>query len=723
VNDQLDKQADGNNDDDLLAEVRRYLELCEKADGENRQKALDDLRFLSGDQWPQRQRALRESTGRPVLTINKLPTFLHQVTNEQRLNVPGIKTHPINDASEDDSQVLQGAIRAIEYRSNASVAYNRASNSAAAIGFGYWRLVVDYESPKSFNQEIRFKSIRNPFTVSFDPLSEEPDGSDQGRCLISTKMPRDEFKRQYPKATVTQEALPNERLLNWLSELEVRVGEYYRIEHTTETLVQLPDGTAEWADVLDKQGVMWKDEDGKPLTQTRESDRQRVMLYKLTALEVLERTEILCDWIPVFPVWGDEIDIDGKVVRSGLIRHARDPATMYNYWMTAATEEVAMRTKTPYIGAEGQFEGYEEDWETANTVSKPYLEYKPVTIDGNLAPAPQRQPMADIPAGILQMAMHANDNIKATTGLFDSSLGARGNATSGVQERAQQQQGSLANFHYADSLRATVKQCGRCLASMLPNYYDATRIIAIMGEDESMRAAKINPPLDPQTGKPAIDPTTGKPHEGVDLTKLQAEVTVTAGPSYTTMRQEAVDSMVEVGGKWPKLLDVAGDLFVKNMDWPGASEIADRIKRTMPPAVTGETEGDDMIPTPQGPVPVAQAPQLIAQLMQQLQQCQQMLEKSGLTKAQIDAATKLQINENDNAAMVQVETLKNERAAADSQVRSQAITDAAQIAAEAKRDVAELTGLVQLLVAKLQPPPALAADVAADLAEDDTPAG
>jgi hypothetical protein len=363
----LDKQAPGNDDEAVLAEVQRYLELCEKAEGDNRQKALDDLRFLAGEQWPERQRQMREATGRPVLTINKLPSFLHQVTNEQRLNVPGIKTHPINDASEDEAQTLQGVIRAIEYKSNASVAYNRASNSAAAIGFGYWRLVVDYESAKSFNQEIRFKSIRNPFTVHFDPLSEEPDGSDQTRCLVSTKMARDEFKRQYPKAEVTSGTLPGMHITYWLDDLTVRIGEYYRIECTEETLVQLPDGTAEWAKELDSKGVDYTG------AMTRQSERRRIMLYKLTALEIIERTEILCDWIPVFPVWGDEIDIDGKVVRFGLIRNARDPATMYNYWMTAATEEVAMRTKTPYIGAEGQFEGYEDDWESANTVSRPYL--------------------------------------------------------------------------------------------------------------------------------------------------------------------------------------------------------------------------------------------------------------------------------------------------------------------------------------------------------------
>lgn len=648
----------------LLAEVVQYFELCERAEGENRAKAIEDLRFLAGEHWPEQQRRMREISGRPCLTINKLPTFLHQVTNEQRLNVPGIKTHPINDASEEDAQTLQGVIRAIEYKSNASTAYNRAGNSAAAIGFGYWRLVVDYESPKSFHQEIRFKSIRNALTVHFDPLSEEPDGSDQTRCLLSVKMSKSEFQRQYPKASTTSTALPGEKTLNWLSEHEVRVGEYYRVECTEETLVQLPDGSAEWAKVLEEKGVDYTG------AKTRKSDRRKVMLYKLTAHEVLERVQIMCDWIPVFRVIGDEIDIDGKVVRFGLIRNARDPSMMYDYWMTSATEEVAMRTKTPYIGAEGQFEGYEDDWEMANNVTKPYLEYKPVTIDGTLAPAPQRQPMADIPAGVLAMAMHANDNIKATTGLFDSSLGAKGNATSGVQERAQQQQGSVSNFHYADSLRMAVKQCGRCIASMLPHYYDGTRIVAIMGEDETMSAKEVN----------------GK--ETVDLTKLDAEVTVSAGPSYNTMRQEAVDSMVELGSKWPQLLQVAGDLMIGNMDWPGASEIAERIKRTMSPAVLGDdTEDANTIQTPQGPIPLAQAPHLIATLMQQLQEASQALEKAGVTKAQISAQATLQGKEMDNARAVEV----------------------ARINAASAADVAELTGLVKLLVSQIQPPPALEA--------------
>jgi hypothetical protein len=372
--------------------------------------------------------------------------------------------------------------------------------------------------------------------------------------------------------------------------------------------------------------------------------------------------------------------VDGKVIRSGLIRNAKDPARMYNFWMTSATEEVALRPKTPYIGAEGQFEGYEDDWNQANTRSFAYLEYRPVSLDGILAPPPQRQPMADIPSGMLQMAMHANDNIKATTGLFDSSLGALGNARSGIQERQQQRQGDVANFHFSDNLARTVRHAGRCLVSMIPHYYDATRIVRIMGEDGKIKHTKINSPIPPEEQE--VD-EQGQAIKTIlnDLTVGEYDITVKAGPSYDTLRQEALDSMVEVAGKWPKLMDVAGDKVIKVMDWPGAEEIAERVARSIPPEIRGDEEGkqSETVDTPKGPIPLDQVGPMLAQMDQQMQQMGQALQEaqSGIEKAKIDAASRERV---------------------------------AEINAVSKSDVAELTGLVQLLIAKMQPPPQLVAE-------------
>jgi hypothetical protein len=684
---------------EVIADAKAFLEMCNAAFGTNREAELDDLRFLSGDHWPANVRRERELDGRPCLTVNKLPTFLHQVTNDQRQNVPGIKVSPVgNGADVKGAEIRQGIIRHIEYSSNADVCYDTAVNSAAAIGEGYFRLITDYCRPDSFDQDIKFKRIRNPFTVYPDPLSVEPDGSDQKRCMLSSKTLKADFDRANPGKESTSQGFQlgtgDATNKDWIGQDFVREAEFYRIEEKPAVLVELTNGETGFEEDLLALPP------GVTIKRRRQSSRPRTMLYKLTAIDVLEATEILCPWIPVFPVYGDEIDLDGKVIRSGLIRNAKDPSKMYDFWMTSATEEVALRPKTPYIGAEGQFEGYEDEWNQANVRSFPFMEYKPVTLDGQLAPPPARQPMADIPSGMLTMAMHANDNIKATTGLFDSSLGARGNATSGIQERAQQRQGDVANFHYTDNLNRTVKHVGRCLLAMIPNYIDAPRAVQMMGEDGKITSVDVNQPAPPvpadiNAAPPApgtigaMGVASGESSLGLSVAKTLNDMkagdyaaTVRAGPSYDTLRQEAATSMVEWGKAWPKLMDIAGDKMIRAQDWPGADEIADRVEKTIPAELRDDDDEGDapaMVQTPKGPIPLEQAAQMLQEMDQQIQQMGAELKDAtaGIEKTRIEAGSRERV---------------------------------AEINAVSKSDVAELQGLIKLLVAKLPPPPALVAD-------------
>lgn len=664
-------------DDDLLAEVRKRLQICIDAESENRAAALDDLEFVAGDHWPEAVKRQRTIDQRPCLTINKLPTFLHQVTNDQRQNRPSIKVHPVDSGADvETAEVIQGLIRHIEYNSNADVAYDTAVNSAAAIGFGYFRLVTDYESADSFDQEIRFKRIRNAFTVYGDPAAQEPDGSDSQFWIISTEMPKKEFEREYPNASASswmQTGVGDIRQ-HWISDDMIRVAEYYCYKSEPATLIKLSNGETGWKEDLIELP------EGITIVQERESTRKKICWYKVTAVDVLEEAEIPCDWIPVFPVYGDELDIEGKVIRSGLVRHAKDPSQMYDFWMTSATEEIALRPKTPYIMAEGQEEGHEGEWSQANNRSFPYLTYKPTTVSGQLAPPPQRQPMADVPAGMLQMAMHASDNIKATTGIFDASLGAKGNETSGRAIVARQREGDVANFHFTDNLTRTIRQVGRCILSMIPRIYDAERVVRILGEDESVSSAVINQPMQ----QPKQDPKTGAIKTVLnDLTVGKYDVTVTAGPSYSTLRQEAADAMIQFGQSWPKLMDLAGDKVVKAMDWPGAEEIAERIKRAIPPQIVGDEDGEQSAQIP---------PELQAHL-QQMQQYIQQLEQ-GMQEAQ------------SGVEKVRIQTESQERIAAMNN--------------EAKLDAEEVKGWIQMLIAQMTPPPALTADVARDMSENDS---
>lgn len=707
----------------ILSCVTRHLEMAITADGDNHKEALDDYEFLKGDQWPAQQRRLRESEGRPCLTINKIPTFLQQITNDQRQNRANIKVSPVSEqSSQDTANIIQGMIKHIEYDSSADAAYDTAVNGASAVGFGFFRICPEYEADDSFEQKLMIKRIRNAFTVHFDPASVEADGSDAGWVAISNRMTKQEFKAQYPHASLTITGFnvtgPGESLNKyWMWENFVRVVEYYCIKLTPGTLYLLGDGSTKFVadpeqEYEDKdseeygetpseirvgpeagtEGMADPREDTAEVTggtpeapeatdpvlapenvlQTRRTVKRTVMWYLCTPFEILERTEIKCRWIPVFPVWGTEIDVDGKVYRAGIIRNAKDPARMYNFWMTSATEEVSMRPKSPYIGAEGTFEGHEKKWREANVRTFPYLEYKPVTVDGQLAPPPARQAMADVPTGILAMAAHASDNIKQTTGLFDSSLGAAGNATSGKQELAQQKQGSVTNMHYMDNFFRALRHAGRCLIEMIPHYYDTERIVRCRGDDGSVSSATINK-WDAAAQKYVNDVRVGK-----------YDVAVTPGPSYATMRAEAADAMIQFGQSWPKLMDIAGDKVVKAMNWPGADEIAERIARTIPANLK---EGEDGQEGPAAIPPEVQ--QQIQQLQAELQQAQQDADKNrtDLEKARIQA---------------------------------QSSENVARIAAESRADVEELKGLVSLLLAKMPPPAPLAEEVSKDLAQPES---
>jgi len=676
-------------DDDLLKQAEKRLGICRTAENDNFNDARSDLKFLKGEHWPEDSKRQRTIEKRPCLTINKHPAFLRQITNDQRQNRPSIHVHPVDDAADPKlSEVLEGMIRHIEYASNADICYDTSVHSAAAVGFGYFRLITDYEAPDSFDQVIKFDRIRNVFSVHIDPSTKNPDGSDMQYCFVETSMSRRELKRDYPKAESVQTAINDDD-----EDKLVLVLEYYSIEETPDTLLKLTNGEVGFkSDLIElpegvlvlqerpsfKRKVMWRKMAG---FDDKVPGKANPIKYEPRLLDVLDETEIPCSYIPVFLVIGTEVDIDGKVTYSGIIRDSKDSAMMYDFWMTSATEEVSMRPKTPYIGAEGQFAGHEEEWRQANVRTFSYLEYKPKTVNGVLAPPPARQPMADVPQGVLQMAMHASDEIKAVTGIYDASLGARGNETSGLAINSRKKQGDLSNFHYIDNLSRTVRHAGRCLVNMIPKVYSGPRIVRVIGKDDKVGHAKINQPGTPELTQDEQGTIQAVQQVINDVTVGKYDVTVQAGPSFSTLRDESRSAMMELSGNWPKLMDVAGDEVVKSMDWPGAQTIADRIRKTIPPEFLAEDgQGQDLPPE-------------VKQMMDQATQHIQELEK--------------QLQEAASGERVEV-------------IKAKKDIEIARMNNSSKMDVEELKSWIALQLQAMQPPPALTADVQQDIQENDT---
>jgi len=620
--------------EDILTIARSRMTMAISAFSETRESELDDLRFYAGSpdnqwQWPadvlQTRGAVQGQTinARPCLTINKLPQHVKQITNEQRMNRPGIKVIPADDKSDVEvAEVYNGVIRHIEYISDADVSYDTACENQVSYGEGYIRLLTEYCDEDTFDQDIKIGRIRNSFSVYMDPLIQDPTGADARWCFITEDMTKAEYERLYPNAapinTLMSLGVGDQSISQWISENTVRIAEYFYIEYEKATLNLYPgnvtafDGTPE-----DKSLRMMF---GKPL-RSRPSDRKRVKWCKINGYEVLEERDWAGSFIPVVRVVGNEFEVDGRVYVSGLVRNAKDAQRMYNYWVSQEAEMLALAPKAPFIGYGGQFEGYEQQWKTANTQNWPYLEVNPDVTDGqgNILPLPQRAqpPMAS--SGLLQAKAGASEDIKSATGQYNASLGMSSNERSGKAILARQREGDVGTYHYVDNLARAIRHVGRQLVDLIPKIYDTERIARIIGEDGEPSTVKMNP-MQEEPVKKIVN------QEGVVIDKIynpsvgKYDVRVITGPGYATKRQEALESMAQLLQGNPQLWQVAGDLFVKNMDWPGAQDLAKRFQKTLDPKVLADEDNPALVAANQQMEAMQAEMQNMFEMLQNVQQ-------------------------------------------------------------------------------------------------------
>ncbi len=610
-----DKQQDDLKLQAFLKEAKDRFKLATEAENEQRYEALEDLRFRVGDQWPFEVKSRRDQDGRPCLTINRIPQFLRQITNEQRQNRPAIQINPIGDGADvKTAEVLEGMIRSIE-QNDGDIAYDTAFDFAAATGGPGWiRIRTQYVDATSFDQEIIIERVNNPMMVYADPSSKDPAGRDLNWVFIVEDLSEEEYRQQYPNSELA--GLPDfssvgDRTAGWITKKSIRVAEYYYREPTERTLCQLQDGRVGFLDALNAQ-------DKQQVVNTRKVQDYKVNWCKINALEKLaERNDYKGKYIPMVPVLGDEVIVDGKRKLSGVIRFAKDAQRAYNYWTSAETEMIALAPKAPYIVEAGQIEGYEDMWKNLNNKNFAFLPYKAKSVGDTVAPPPQRAQWEPPVQAIAMARAQATDDLKATTGIYEASLGAQGNETSGRAILARQHEGSVSNFHLSDNLARSLRQVGRIILDLIPYVYDAPRVARIIGREQQQRIVNVQSSLNPTVPPvPEQQPDDDIQHI-YDVGVGKYDVSVSVGPSFNTRRQEAVASMLQLTQSFPQIVQVAGDLLVKNMDWPGAQEIAKRLKTLLPPQVQAE---EDAQSGEQPQIP----PQIQAQMQQVMQQNEQL---------------------------------------------------------------------------------------------------
>jgi len=561
--------------DDFVRVAKERFKMCVDMDFENRTLAKEDVLFMEGrGQWSDEVKERYRADGRPILTINKLPSFADQVKADIRNNKMSIKVNPVDDISDPKTaKVFAGLIKNIEMQSKAEQVYLHAGDSAIDCGFGGMKINTKYADENSFDQEIVIDHIKNQFSFYLDPFHEKIDGSDANYGFIFEDIERQAFEEQWPDVPLASIEGNTNNYAGWFTAETVKVAEYYWKEISGHKTVYLLSS----GDVLDsdlhntsKETFKTLDDMGLYKLQERKVDKIKVMRAIVNGTDILEGPD---EWpgshIPIIPVYGKEVQIEGRTIRRGIVRNAKDSQRMYNYFRSTITETLALQPKAPYLATPEQVEGFEHQWEGANRKNYSVIYYN--DIQG--APKPQREPPPMASQSMFAEAATVNDDMRATTGVTEAKLGLRSNEVSGVAIAERRRESDLANFVYSDNLRMSVEYLARQVVELIPKVYNTSRIIRILGDDGSSDTIKIN--------EEVFNEKTGE-LEKHDLKLGKYDVEVSVGPAFDTMRLESLQHMIDIAGKVPHVFPIIADLVVGNMDFKDSAEMARRLKLVNP---------------------------------------------------------------------------------------------------------------------------------------------
>jgi len=556
------KQREG-----ILDEALKRFETAKEAWSEVFSAAADDIRFVDAvdGQWDEQTRQVRQK--RPTMTFDKISGAVDQVVGNHLQNRPAVKVRGAEDDDADTAEIYEGLIRQIEKRGEA--AYKNGFKYTVKGGYGAWRVRHDYLDDDSVHQDIILDEVKNPFSVLVDPIVQVKPISNMRYGYVFDDMPKDEFEKEYPKAKSGMsegfEFTGNKR--EWMNDDTVRVCEYYRIvEDGEKTIHLLSDGrqVAEDEDfdlVLDELEMA-----GISIVKSRTVPNKRLEHFKMTACEILEEVDSIGKYVPLVPVFGKNSIVDGEFISRGLVRKGKDAQRLYNYERSTYVETVALQPKQPYMATPAMIKGHENRWKAINTSNDPVMLFN--FDQGN---KPFREAPAQPSGALLTGLQISSDDIKSTTGIYDASLGARSNETSGRAIRERKAEGSTATYEFTDELTEAIEHTGRIFVDLIPKVYDGTRQIRILGEDNAEQVEKINQPIK--------DAQSGEVITLNDLSRGKYDVKITVGPAYSTRRSETAEQLGQIIAQNPQMAQIIGDVYYQSLDLVGADELVKRTRK------------------------------------------------------------------------------------------------------------------------------------------------
>jgi hypothetical protein len=590
---------------------------------------------------------------RVCLTVNLAAQHVNQIVNGIRQNRPACRVLPVdNFADKKTAEILAGLIRNIQSASAADDAHDLAAEHSTVGGEGYWRVVTEYESPASFDQVIKIKACPNPQLVYIDDNCKEMDKSDAKWGFVFEDITHESFKREHPEIDPSSWQMG---VSQWVKADTFRCAEYfYCVEEKDKALLladgtsvlesALPEGTTRKGDYLRR-----KDDETMLIVKTRDTTTEKWKFCKLVGGHdfPVDETDWAGSYLPIISTVGKELNVNGEIIRKGIIRDLKDPARMVNYSYSETVQTLALQNKVPYMAASESIEGFENIWGAANVESRAYLPYNAFSEDGQSLPVPQRQPPASMPGAQVQLLQLSTEEMRGASGQQNANFGIRSEASSGIGIQRLKSQGEIATFHFPDNHARGLRYEAKVLIDLIQKTYDTKRVVRVLGLDGQHSTATLDPDH-PQPYSETQEFTDDDIQKIFNPSIGQYDVVIDTGPSFQTQRQEAFAALTDLAGKSPNLMGVAGDIIMRAADFPQAEQLADRLAKTLPPALQ-DSQGGDTGKLQQAAQAIQQAHQQIQQMQQQMQEMQGKLQQaeSGQAKVQAEIQGKIQISQID----------------------------------------------------------------------------
>ncbi|WP_373031622.1 portal protein [Sulfurovum sp.] len=640
---------------DIVKEAKKRFKRAQDYYSDARDLAIEDTKFAMGDstngwQWPDSAKSSRESADKVCLTVNQTAQHCNQIINNIRVNRPAVKVSGVDDFSDKKTaEILAGLIRNIQVSSSSDDAHDTAAEHAVYGGEGYWRILTEYESDDSFDQVITIKSIPNPNLVYIDPDAKNEDRSDAKWGFIFEDVPKSDIESEYPDIKVEswEEDVTGSK---WVGEHTVRRAEYFYCEREEDTLYLLADGT-----------TVSKNDGGEPeeYVADRKVNRRKWKWCKLVGGhdEPIDSRDWLGQYLPIITVVGKEVNVDGEIVRKGIVRDLKDPARMVNYAYSETVQTLALQNRVPYLYAAEAVEGHEEVWQSANIDNQVGLPYNAFDAEGNQLPAPARQSPPVMAQAQIQLLQMSSEQMRASSGQQNANFGIRSEAQSGIGIQRLKVQGETATFHFPDNLARALRYEAKVIIDLIQKYYDSERVVRILGLDGKEDKAMLDPNSE-QAYKEQRD-LKGQVRKIFNPTVGRYDVVIDTGPSFQTQRQEAAANLNDIAARNPQMMSIAGDLIMEAQDFPMADKLSKRLAKAVPPELLDDDDGEGIPPA---------AKNMIMQAQQQMQQMDaainELMDKNEQLEAELksrqqDNETKLLIQKNKSETELEKSEIKN----------------------------------------------------------------